>query len=210
MSQLMPELLSTWSWRLDRVRNGRTVLTRGQAVTARADLTHDRSVHPAEYADYEEEFAAAVDALEILAQQPNRADDLLSVLSTERRRREAEDARAGYAAAPDPAAGRARVSLAAEHDRVPKGLPDLLDQWVHRLIRYRNGAKIIAPLEAARAEIRLRNEADLNPGAFRNATAAPFFGRVMRELGEIATEQRPGIHVGGRGPKRGIPDDTFL
>ena len=102
------------------------------------------------------------------------------------------------------------MSLAAEHDRVPKGLPDLLDQWVHRLIRYRNGAKIIAPIEAARAEIRLRNEADLNPGAFRNATAAPFFGRVMRELGEIATEQRPGIHVGGRGPKRGIPDDTFL
>lgn len=206
----MPELLSTWSWRLDRVRNGRTVLTRGQAVTARADLTHDRAVHPGDYAGYEEEFAAAVDALEILAQQPNRTDDLLSVLSAERRRREGADARSGYAAAPDPAAGRGRVSLAAEHDRVPKGLPELLDQWVHRLIRYRNGAKIIAPIEAARAEIRLRNEADLNPGAFRNATAAPFYGRVMRALGEIATEQRPGIHVGGRGPKRGIPDDTFL
>lgn len=210
MSQLMPELLSTWSWRLDRVRNGRTVLTRGQAVTARADLTHDRSVHPTDYAGYEEEYAAAVDALEILAQQPNRADDLLSVLAAERRRREADDARAGYASAPDAAAGRARVSLAAEHARVPSGLPELLDQWVHRLIRYRSGAKIIAPVEAARAEIRLRNEADLNPGAYRNAKAAPFYGRVMRELGEIATEQRPGIHVGGRGPRRGIPDDSFL
>lgn len=210
MSQLMPELLSTWSWRLDRVRNGRTVLTRGQAVTARADLTHDRSVHPGDYSGYEDEFAAAVDALEILAQQPNRTDDLLCVLASERRRREVEDARAGYAAAPDPSAPRARVSLAAEHDRVPKGLPELLDQWVHRLIRYRNGAKIIAPVEAARAEIRLRNEADLNPGAYRNPSALPFYRRVMRELGEIATEQRPGVHVGGRGPRRGIPDDTFL
>ncbi len=203
MSQLMPELLSTWTWRLERVRNGRTVLTRSQAATARRDLEHDNAANPAEYAGYEEDLAAALEALDILAKQANRSDDLLAVLATERRQRDGHETRdpARYAAA-EP--GRSRVSLAAEHDGVPTGLPELLDQWVHRLIRYRNGAKVIAPIEAARAEIRLRNEADLHPGAYRNAVARPYYGRVMRELGEIATAQRPGVHVGGRGMRRGL------
>ncbi len=195
----MPELLATWSWRLERVRNGRTVLTRGQATTARTDLQHDRAANPEDYAGYEEEYTAAVEALAVLAEQPNRRDDLLSVLSAERRHRERE-----ADAAPARPVDRARVSLAAEHDRVPKGLPEPLDQWVHRLIRYRNGAKLIAPDEAARAEIHLRTEADLHPGAYRNATAAPYYGRVLRELGEIATRQRPGIHASGRGLRRGV------
>ena len=201
----MPELLATWSWRLERVGIGRTVLTRGQATTARTDLTNDRAARPDDYAGYEEEFSAAVGALELLAQQPNRRDDLLAVLSTERRR-EGVAARDRYAAARDSTVGGPRASLAAEHDRVPAGLPELLDQWVHRLIRYRNGAKVIAPIEAARAEIRLRNEADLNPGAYRNTTARPYFGSVMRELGEIATAQRPGVHLSTRGLRRGIPN----
>lgn len=209
MSQLMPELLSTWSWRLERVRNGRTVLTKGQAASARTDLVHDRAAHPSDYSGYEEEFDSAVEALGVLAQQANRSDDLLAVLRAERRTNESAPARERYATAPD-SAGAPRASLAAEHDRVPHGLPETLDQWVHRLIRYRSGAKVIAPIEAARAEIRLRNEADLNPGAYRNATAAPFFGRVMRELGEIATSQRPGVHVSRRGLHRGLADDSFL
>lgn len=204
----MPELLSTWSWRLDRVSNGRTVLTRGQAASARTDLAHDRAAHPSDYAGYEEEYAAAVDALEVLALQANRSDDLLAVLRAERRTSE-QPARERYATAPD-TAGVPRASLAAEHDRVPAGLPEALDEWVHRLIRYRGGAKVIAPVEAARAEIRLRNEADLHPGAYRNATAAPFYGRVMRELGEIATSQRPGVHLSRRGLRRGLTDDSFL
>ena len=202
----MPELLSTWSWRLERVRNGRTVLTKGQAASARTDLVHDRSAHPADYSGYEEEYASAVDALNVLAQQANRSDDLLAVLRSERRSQDAP-ARERYATAPDSTGGR--TSLAAEHDRVPAGLPEALDQWVHRLIRFRSGAKIIAPIEAARAEVRLRNEADLNPGAYRNATAAPYYGRVMRELGEIATAQRPGVHLSRRGLHRGL-DDSFL
>lgn len=205
----MPELLSTWSWRLDRVRNGRTVLTKGQAATARTDLTHDRSAHPSDYAGYEEEYASAIEALEVLAQQANRSDDLLAVLRAERRVSDQPPARERYATAPD-GSGVPRTSLAAEHDRVPAGLPEALDEWVHRLIRYRGGAKVIAPIEAARAEIRLRNEADLHPGAYRNATAAPFYGRVMRELGEIATAQRPGVHVSRRGLHRGLADDSFL
>jgi hypothetical protein len=211
MSHLMPELLSTWSWRLDRVRNGRTVLTKGQAASARTDLVHDRSAHPADYSGYEEEYTSAVDALDVLAQQANRGDDLLAVLRSERRSQDGP-ARERYASAPDSSGtpGAPRASLAAEHDRVPVGLPEALDQWVHRLIRYRSGAKIIAPVEAARAEIRLRNEADLNPGAYRNATAAPFYGRVMRELGEIATAQRPGVHISRRGLHRGLADDSFL
>ncbi len=194
----MPELLATWSWRLERVRNGRTMLTRGQALTARADLLHDRALRPADYAGYEEEHQAAVDALEVLAGQQNRHDDLLSVLAAERRR-------AGEREAPvAPAVGvRGRASLAAEHDRVPAGLPAQLDQWVHRLIRYRNGAKLIAPIEAARAEIRLRNEAALDPGAYRNAAVRPYFERVIRELGEIATSQRPG-RAEAPGLRRGI------
>lgn len=204
----MPELLSTWSWRLERVRNGRTVLTKGQAASARTDLLHDRSAHPGDYSGYEEEYSSAVDALGVLAQQANRSDDLLAVLRSERRSADAP-ARERYATAPD-SAGAQRASLAAEHDRVPAGLPEALDQWVHRLIRFRSGAKIIAPVEAARAEIRLRNEADLNPGAYRNATAAPYFGRVMRELGEIATSQRPGVHLSRRGLHRGLADDSFL
>ncbi|MEY9952019.1 hypothetical protein [Leifsonia sp. EB34] len=208
MSHLMPELLSTWSWRLERVRNGRTVLTKGQAASARTDLLHDRSAHPADYAGYEDEYRAAVDALGVLAQQANRSDDLLAVLRSERRTQDAP-ARERYATAPD-SAGAHRASLAAEHDRVPAGLPEPLDQWVHRLIRFRSGAKVIAPIEAARAEIRLRNEADLNPGAYRNATAAPYYGRVMRELGEIATAQRPGVHLSRRGLHRGVGDDSFL
>ncbi|QNE36104.1 hypothetical protein [Leifsonia shinshuensis] len=208
MSHLMPELLSTWSWRLDRVRNGRTVLTKGQAASARTDLVHDRSAHPADYSGYEEEYTSAVDALNVLAQQANRSDDLLAVLRSERRSQDAP-ARERYATAPD-STGGPRTSLAAEHDRVPTGLPEALDQWVHRLIRYRSGAKVIAPIEAARAEIRLRNEADLNPGAYRNATAAPYYGRVMRELGEIATAQRPGVHISRRGLHRGLSDDSFL
>ncbi|MGH1524680.1 hypothetical protein ACRAWC_11840 [Leifsonia sp. L25] len=208
MSHLMPELLSTWSWRLERVRNGRTVLTKGQAASARTDLLHDRSAHPADYSGYEEEYSSAVDALGVLAQQANRSDDLLAVLRSERRPSDAP-ARERYATAPD-TAGVRRDSLAAEHDRVPAGLPEALDQWVHRLIRYRSGAKVIALIEAARAEIRLRNEADLNPGAYRNATAAPYFGRVMRELGEIATAQRPGVHLSRRGLHRGLVDDSFL
>lgn len=198
----MPELLATWSWRLERVRNGRTALTRGQATTARTDLTHDRAAHPEEYAGYEDEFMTAVDALTLLAQQANRSDDLLSVLSAERRRRDEPQER--YAAAPRRPAERSGASLAAEHDSVPSGLPELLDQWVHRLIRYRSGAKFIAPIEAARAEVLLRNEADLHPGAYRNAVAGSYFGGVMRELGEIATSQRPGVHVSGRGLHRGI------
>lgn len=205
----MPELLSTWSWRLDRVRNGRTVLTKGQAASARTDLAHDRSAHPSDYAGYEEEYASAVEALDVLAQQANRTDDLLAVLRAERRTSDQPPARERYATAPD-SAGVTRTSLAAEHERVPAGLPEALDEWVHRLIRYRGGAKVIAPIEAARAEIRLRSEADLHPGAYRNAAAAPFFGRVMRELGEIATAQRPGVHVSRRGLHRGLADDSFL
>jgi hypothetical protein len=208
MSHLMPQLLSTWSWRLDRVRNGRTVLTKGQAASARTDLAHDRSAHPSEYAGYEEEYASAVDALEVLAQRANRSDDLLAVLRAERRASE-QPARERYATAPD-SVGVPLASLAAEHERVPAGLPAALDEWVHRLIRYRGGAKVITPIEAARAEIRLRNEADLDPGAYRNAAAAPFYGRVMRELGEIATSQRPGVHVSRRGLRRGLADDSFL
>lgn len=202
MSTLMPQLLATWTWRLDRVRSGRTILSRGQASTARADLVNDRAAQPGAYAGYEEEYAAALDALQVLAQQQNRRDDLLAVLSTERRRREGDDVAAV-------STDRGRVSLAAEHDRVPAGLPEMLDEWVHRLIRYRSGAKLIAPIEAARAEIRLRNEADLYPGAYRNTTAGPFYGRVMRELDEIATNERPGVHLGGRGLHRGIPSDSL-
>lgn len=198
----MPQLLATWTWRLERVSSGRTILSRSQAKTARADLVNDRAAQPETYAEYAEEYTAALDALQVLAQQQNRRDDLLSVLSTERRRREGDDA-------PAASTDRGRVSLAAEHARVPGGLPEMLDEWVHRLIRYRNGAKVIAPVEAARAEIRLRNEADLHPGAYRNTTAAPFYGRVMRELGEIATGERPGVHLGGRGLHRGIPSDSL-
>lgn len=211
----MPELLSTWSWRLERVRTGRSVLTRGQAQTARRDLTHDRAAHPSDYSGYDDEYAAALDALDVLRNQANRGDDLLSVLSAERRQREraqsSEGAHTGEGARSSGGvpgdARRVGIAIAAEHGRVPAGLPELLDQWVHRLIRYRNGAKIIAPIEAARAEIRLRNEADLNPGMYRSGVAGPFYRRVMRELGEIATAQRPGVHVGGRGGTlRGLVD----
>jgi hypothetical protein len=202
MSTLMPQLLATWTWRLDRVRSGRTILSRGQAATARADLVNDRVAQPEGYAGYDEEYTAALDALEVLAQQHNRRDDLLSVLSAERRRSEGD----GVATV---STDRGRVSLAPEHDRVPAGLPEMLDQWVHRLIRYRSGAKLITPIEAARAEIRLRNEADLYPGAYRNSTSGPYLGRVMRELGEIATSERPGVHLGGRGLHRGIPSDSL-
>jgi hypothetical protein len=210
MSQLMPELLATWTWRLERVQSGRTMLGRGQARTARTDLMHDRAAHPEAYAGYEEEFAAAIDALDVLAQQHNRRDDLDAVLASERRR---ERAAAGAVGADHRSAGdhathgaaRSRASLAPEHDRVPRGLPEPLDQWVHRLIRYRSGAKLIAPIEASRAEIRLRNEADLDPAAYLGPVSGPYFRRVMRELGEIATSQRPGVHLAGRGLHRGVP-----
>jgi hypothetical protein len=198
MSHLMPEPLATWTWRLERVRSGRTVLTRAQASTARADLVSDRSAHPREYEGYDDEYAAALDELEVLSRQANRSDDLLSVLAADRRRAEREGV-AGDPPATTRGMGRARASLAGEHDRVPKGLPDGLDQWVHRLIRYRAGVKVISPLEAARAEIRLRNEADLNPAAYRTGVAAGYYGRVIRELGEIATAERPGRRdVGSR------------
>lgn len=183
----MPEPLSTWTWRLERVRNGRTVLTRAQAATARTDLTNDRAARPESYVGYEQELAAALDELDVLSRQANRHDDLLSVMASERRRAERE------ATAVDPrSTGRQRSSLAPEHDRVPAGLPEPLDQWVHRLIRYRAGIKVISPLEAARAEIRLRNEADLEPKAYRSGVAAGYYHRVIRELGEIATAERPG------------------
>lgn len=186
----MPEPLATWSWRLERVRSGRTVLTRSQAATARADLANDRAAHPDAYAGYEEEYATALDELDVLSRQANRHDDLLSVLAADRRKAERESA-AG--AVSDPRSGaRPRVSLAAEHDRVPAGLPEPLDQWVHRLIRYRAGVKIISPIEAARAEIHLRNEADLQPKLYRSGVAGAYFARVVRELGEIATAERPG------------------
>ena len=32
----------------------------------------------------------------------------------------------------------------------------------------------------------------------------------MRELGEIATAQRPGVHLSRRGLRRGLTDDSFL
>jgi len=187
----MPEPLATWTWRLERVRNGRTVLTRAQAATARTDLVNDRAAHPADYADYEEEYATALDELDVLSRQANRHDDLLSVLAADRRTAEREAADAGTASSVSPGA-RSRSSLASEHDRVPKGLPEPLDQWVHRLIRYRAGVKIITPIEAARAEIRLRNEADLQPAAYRTGVAAAYYNRAIRELGELATAERPG------------------
>jgi len=132
------------------------------------------------------------------------------VLATERRRERAASGAGGAAdgGRGDHATlggGRARASLAPEHDRVPRGLPEPLDQWVHRLIRYRSGAKLIAPIEASRAEIRLRNEADLDPAAYLGPVSGPYFRRVMRELGEIATSQRPGVHLAGRGLHRGVP-----
>jgi len=191
----MPEPLATWTWRLERVRNGRTVLTRAQAAAARTDLANDRAAHPDEYAGYEDEYAAAVDELDVLSRQANRHDDLLSVLAADRRRAERE---ATAEAAPDPRSGlRTRSSLAPEHARVPAGLPAPLDEWVHRLIRYRAGAKVITPIEASRAEIRLRNEADLQPAAYRTGVAAGYYARVIRELGEIATAQRPGRRDAG-------------
>ncbi|WP_089879624.1 MULTISPECIES: hypothetical protein [unclassified Leifsonia] len=195
MSHLMPEPLATWTWRLERVRNGRTVLTRAQAATARTDLVNDRAAHPADYADYEEEYATALDELEVLSRQANRHDDLLTVMAADRRAAEREAAANGTASAggsTSTSAARSLTSLATEHDRVAKGLPEALDQWVHRLIRYRAGVKIITPIEAARAEIRLRNEADLQPAAYRTGVAAAYYNRVIRELGEIATAERPG------------------
>ncbi|ANF32262.1 hypothetical protein A0130_11785 [Leifsonia xyli] len=189
MSHLMPEPLATWTWRLERVRNGRTLLTKAQATTARADLAGDRAAHPESYVGYEDELAAALDELEVLSRQANRHDDLLSVMAADRRRAEREAVAAGADAQ---ASTRARSSLAAEHDRVPAGLPDLLDQWVHRLIRYRAGVKIISSIEAAQAEIRLRNEADLRPGLYRAGVAAGYYHRAVRELGEIATAERRG------------------
>ncbi|MGN7799950.1 hypothetical protein [Leifsonia sp. 22587] len=191
MSHLMPERLATWTWRLERVRSGRTVLTRAQAATARADLAHDRAAHPDDYAGYEDEYAAALDELDVLSRQANRHDDLLSVMAADRRRAEREAADRG-APVENRTGGRSRSSLASEHDRVPAGLPEQLDQWVHRLIRYRAGVKIITPIEAARAEIRLRNEADLQPAAYRSGVAGGYYARTMRELGEIATAERPG------------------
>ena len=206
----MPEPLATWSWRLERVRSGRTVLTRSQAATARADLANDRAAHPDAYAGYEEEYATALDELDVLSRQANRHDDLLSVLAADRRKAERESV-AG--AVSDPRSGvRPRVSLAAEHDRVPAGLPAPLDQWVLRLIpelshlitiRYRAGVKIISPIEAARAEIHLRNEADLQPKLYRSGVAGAYFARVVRELGEIATAERPGRRDAG-GLTRGL------
>lgn len=203
----MPEPLSTWMWRLERVRNGRTVLTRQQAATARADLVGDRAAHPEAYAGYDEEFAAAVGELDVLSRQANRHDDLLSVMAADRRRAEREASASGAVAGGGSdarAAARARASLASEHDRVPAGLPDQLDQWVHRLIRYRAGVKIITSIEAARAEIRLRNEADLQPAAYRSGVAGGYYARVIRELGEIATAERAGRRDAA-GLVRGIP-----
>ena len=202
MSHLMPEPLSTWTWRLERVRNGRTVLTRSQAATARADLSNDRAAHPESYAGYEDELATALDELDVLSRQANRHDDLLSVMAADRRRAERE-ATASGTSGDRGARTRARASLTAEHDRVPAGLPEPLDQWVHRLIRYRAGVKIITPIEAARAEIRLRNEADLQPGAYRAGVAAGYYHRAIRELGEIATSERPGRRDGA-GSMRGL------
>lgn len=181
----MPPLLSTWSWRLERVAGGRTILTRGQATTAGRDLAGDRAAHPESYAGYEEEFQAAVDALAVLAQQPNRRDDLLDVLAAERRGRDREHREASSL----PAA-RTRSSAAAEHDRVPRGLPDPLDRWVHRLIRHRNGMKHIDAVEAARAEVELRNEASLNPGLYRYGVVGAYLERTLRELGDLATRDR--------------------
>lgn len=198
----MPEPLVTWTWRLERVRNGRTVLTRSQASTARNDLMSDRAAHPETYVGYEDELATALDELEVLSRQANRHDDLLSVMAAERRRAEREATASGTVLDPR-AASRGRTSLAAEHDRVPGGLPEPLDQWVHRLIRYRAGVKIITPIEAARAEIRLRNEADLQPGAYRSGVAAGYYHRAIRELGEIATAERPGRRDGA-GVTRGL------
>src|SRR6478736_3919790 len=97
MSQLMPEPLATWTWRLERVRNGRTVLTRAQAATARTDLVNDRAAHPSEYAGYDEEYATALDELDVLSRQANRQDDLLSVMAADRRRAEREAAASGTA-----------------------------------------------------------------------------------------------------------------
>ncbi len=181
----MPPVLSTWSWRLERVAGGRTVLTRSQAATAARDLVNDRAAHPEAYVGYEDEFGAAVASLGVLSTQQNRRDDLLAVLATERRVRERDAPDANIAPAV-----RSRTSAAAEHDRVPRGLPDPLDRWVHRLIRHRNGMKHIDPVEAARAEVELRSEAVLHPGVYRYSVVASYFERVLRELGELATGSR--------------------
>jgi hypothetical protein len=123
-------------------------------------------------------------------------------MATERRRAEREATADGTSLDPRSAA-RGRRSLAAEHDRVPAGLPEPLDQWVHRLIRYRAGVKIITPIEAARAEIRLRNEADLQPRTYRSGVAAGHYHRAISELSEIATAERPGRRD-GTGLARGL------
>ena len=191
----MPEPLATWTWRLERVRNGRTVLTRAQAVTARTDLANDRAANPEPTPVMKMSSRRRVDELDVLSRQANRHDDLLSVMAAERRRAERE-ATANGARRRSAGGGEERSSLAAEHDRVPAGLPEPLDQWVHRLIRYRAGVKIITPIEAARAEIRLRNEADLQPDAYRAGVAAGYYHRAIRELGEIATAERPGRRDG--------------
>ena len=210
MSHLMPEPLSTWMWRLERVRNGRTMLTRSQAAAARTDLMNDRAAHPESYTGMRRSWRRRSTSSLCSPGRPTATTTSCpswrrsGVGLSARRRRTAPQ--------PDPrSTARTRSSLAADHDRVPAGLPEPLDQWVHRLIRYRAGVKIITPIEAARAEIRLRNEADLQPAAYRSGVAAGYYHRTIRELGEIGTAERPGSRDGSglvRGLSGSSPDRT--
>lgn len=187
----MPARLEQWLWRTRRIRAGRTELTRLDAAAALRALQADRTAFPDSYLGFETELAEVVETLEVLTQHRSRREDLVSIVAAEQRasRRSAETD------GDEPAESdrnRHRRRAAAELDRVPAGLPPELDGWARRVIRHQHELVPIDPEYAARAETVLRSDARAYPDAYASGWVQARLREVLRQLGEIATRQRPG------------------
>lgn len=194
MTAAMPARLEEWLWRAQRIRAGRTELTRRDAEAARAALTADRSAFPESYAGFEAEVAEVLDTLDVLTQHRSRREDLITIVASEQRaKRRESDVEIEEPAESEWARNRKRA--AAELARVPDGLPKELDAWARRVIRHEYELALIDPEYASRAETVLRSDALAYPELYSQGWVRARLRDVLRKLGDIATRQRPGVYT---------------
>lgn len=190
----MPARLEEWVWRAQRIRAGRTELTRRDAEAARRLLDAEQKAFPETYRDFEAELAVVFDTLDVLTQHRGRREDLITIVGAEQRaRRRDSDVETDEPAESERSRNRRRA--AAELARVPAGLPPELDAWARRVIRHEHDISPIEPEYASRAETVLRSDAGAYPEAYAAGWVQARLRDVLRRLGDIATRQRPGVYT---------------
>lgn len=189
MTSEIPAKLERWLWRIDRIERGSAEHTRTQVLAGRVELELDRTAYPQAYAAHGDDFDRAIAALEMLATQQSRREDLLRVVATEKRARsaevlESEETQSEF--------GRARASARRELEQIPTGLPPVLDAWNRRAVKAAHELFPMPAGEASRGETVLRADRTAHPTMYAPHWVARRLDRVLDMLSELATHERPG------------------